>query len=580
MRIAVFSTESSGSGAARAMRRLVAGLAKRGHHVDLLLPADGRAPASAIQFHPEDDAPDALELSRFVEDYYIPRRRSPLSDTLFSAQSRGYDLGSFDWLRSYDVLNLHWVQNFLNPEAITRLVDLGRPVVFTLHDMAPFTGGCHYTAGCDGYAHSCAPCPQLNDDACELPRGLLAVKRQAYARPHVAAVAPSRWLAGAAARSGVFAADSVHHLWNSVETDLFRPLDPADARAALGIDPDARTILFGAYHNSERRKGFRHLMAAIRRLRLRSEIRELVDAGKLKVLIFGQATPEMDEAGLPVVDLGYVVDDRKLVQAYSAATLVVLPSLEDNQPNILLEAMACATPVVSFAIGGMVDVIEDGVNGRLVPPFDVASLAQAIFDLLMDPAHAATLGAEARQEVVEHGALDVQARNYEALFEKMASSVGRAPVAAPSPAQLGEGEGQRAIAVPNLVSPRMTRPEIMAARERYASGVDRYITPATAAAARLAALESEMEGLSDQLDHQAKLLLSSRAWRLGRLTGLGSALTAAQIAEMGSLSEKLWAVWAVMHSRRWEAMAPLRLFNRLLHRPGESAAPRPGTEKR
>ena len=113
----------------------------------------------------------------------------------------------------------------------------------------------------------------------------------------------------------------------------------------------------------------------------------------------------------------------------------------------------------------------------------------------------------------------------------------------------------------------------MAARERYASGVDRYITPAAAAAARLAALESEMEGLSDQLDHQAKLLLSSRAWRLGRLTGLGSALTAAQIAGMGSLSEKLWAVWAVMHSRRWEAMAPLRLLNRLLHRPRHRCAP-------
>ena len=207
MRIAVFSAESSGSGAARAMRRLAAGLAKRGHHVDLLLPADRRAPASAIQFLAEDDAPEALALSRFVEDYYIPRRRSPLSDTLFSAQSRGYDLGRLDWLRSYDVLNLHWVQNFLNPEAIARLVDMGRPVVFTLHDMAPFTGGCHYSAGCDGYAHDCAPCPQLNDDACELPRAQLALKRLAYARPNVAAVAPSRWLAGAAARSGVFPAE-------------------------------------------------------------------------------------------------------------------------------------------------------------------------------------------------------------------------------------------------------------------------------------------------------------------------------------------------------------------------------------
>ncbi len=157
--------------------------------------------------------------------------------------------------------------------------------------------------------------------------------------------------------------------------------------------------------------------------------------GKLKILIFGQATPEMAEEGLPVVDLGYVVDDGKLAQAYSAADLVVLPSLEDNQPNILLEAMACGTPVVSFAIGGMVDVIKDGVNGRLVRPFDIAALAQAMFDLIMDPAHAAALGAEARREVVEHAALDVQARNYEALFEKMSCEPG---------AGTGRGPGARA----------------------------------------------------------------------------------------------------------------------------------------
>ena len=347
----------------------------------------------------------------------------------------------------------------------------------------------------------------------------------------------------------------------------------------MGIDPDVKTILFGAYHNSERRKGFRHLMAAIRRLRLRPEICQLLDTGKLKILIFGQATPEMTEEGLPVVDLGYVVDDRKLAQAYSAANLVVLPSLEDNQPNILLEAMACGTPVVSFAIGGMLDVIKDGINGRLVPAFDIAPLAQAMFDLLMDPAHAAALGAQARREVVEHAALDVQARNYEALFEKMSASSGPAPVAAQAPAQPAERGEQRAIVVPNSVSPRMTTPAVRAAHVRYTSGTDRYITPQAAAAARLAALDSEMTSISAQLDHQADLLLSSRSWRLSRLTGLGSGLTLGQITGMGSVSEKLWAVWAVLHSRRWEAMAPLRLFNRLLRRPPASAVRPAATEK-
>jgi hypothetical protein len=165
------------------------------------------------------------------------------------------------------------------------------------------------------------------------------------------------------------------------------------------------------------------------------------------------------------------------------------------------------------------------------------------------------------------------------LFEKLSASPGLAPVVAQAPAQPAEWDGQRAIIVPNPISPRMTTPEVRAAHQRYTSGIDRYITPQAAAAARLAALDSEMTSISAQLDHQAELLLSSRSWRLSRLTGLGSGLTLRQITGMGSVSEKLWAVWAVLHSRRWEAMAPLRLLNRLLRRPPKSAVRPAGTEK-
>ena len=211
----------------------------------------------------------------------------------------------------------------------------------------------------------------------------------------------------------------------------------------------------------------------------------LVEAGKLKILIFGQATPEILEEGLSVVDLGYIVDDRKLAQAYNAADLVVLPSLEENQPNVLLEAMACGTPVVSFMVGGMVDVIRDGINGRLVaalryrrPGAGHSRLASG------SPIAPRALGEAARRDVVEHAALDVQARNYEALFERMVANDGPSRRASASPQPM-ETDRHRTVVVPNVVSPRPEAPEVIAAYERFTTGVDRYITPEAAAAASL-----------------------------------------------------------------------------------------------
>jgi glycosyltransferase involved in cell wall biosynthesis len=566
MRIAMLSSESGVGGAARAMRRLAIGLTRRGHEVDILQLAGRPAIPEAIRFEAAPAPSEETGLADFVDEHYVPRRRTPLSDTLFTAQSRGLDLSQLAWLRGYDVLNLHWVQFFLNPESIGRLIGLGRPVVMTLHDMAGFTGGCHYSAGCKGYAANCTPCPQLNEDVCELPRALLAAKRQIFARPNVVAVTPSRWLADAAAQSQVFAPGAVHPLWNSIETDLFRPGDRQAIRAGFGIAPEVRTILFGANNNGERRKGFHHLMAAFRRLQLAPEFAELAKAGRLKILIFGQATPEIEEQGLPVLDLGFITEDRRLAEAYNAADLVVLPSLDDNQPNILLEAMACGTPVVAFAVGGVPEVIRDGENGRLVPPFDTARFARAILDLLLDPAEAARLGEAARRDILAAAALDVQAGHYEALFERMLAARGPAAVDGQLWLEAKEAARQRPTAVPCLVSPRVTSPEIAAARERFRAGIDRYITPELAAAAELKALRAERAELSRQLDEQARLLLGSRSWRLGRLLG-GDGPKAGEIAGMPTVPQKLQAILAVLRSRRWEATAPLRLLGLLRRRP-------------
>ena len=132
-------------------------------------------------------------------------------------------------------------------------------------------------------------------------------------------------------------------------------------------------------------------------------------ADGLGLLLFGEATPEIQSLGMPVTSFGFVSDDEQLAAIYSAADLLILPSLEDNQPNVMMEAMAAGVPVVAFAVGGMKDMIRDRINGRLVAPGDVTALAEAVLDLVKAPAEAAGMGQAARRDILAEATLDGQA---------------------------------------------------------------------------------------------------------------------------------------------------------------------------
>ncbi|NNC00746.1 hypothetical protein HI113_43580, partial [Corallococcus exiguus] len=218
----------------------------------------------------------------------------------------------------------------MSPLVLGKMIEWGVPTIFTLHDMGHFTGGCHYSAGCNGFAAQCQPCHQVHSDELGLIAAGLAAKRANYCKPNVRAVSPSAWLAGEADRSAVFPAP-VHVIANSIETDIFHSRDRDAARRALGLEEGTRAILFGVYDDAENRKGYRRLIEVLERAMAIPAFADLVSRDSIRILAFGKSGHDLNEIGIPSMSLGWVGDDQRLSEIYRAADLCVLPSSEDNQ---------------------------------------------------------------------------------------------------------------------------------------------------------------------------------------------------------------------------------------------------------
>lgn len=312
-----------------------------------------------------------------------------------------------------DVVNLHWVRGFVDYGAFFRSRPPGQPVVWTLHDMNAFTGGCHYTAGCDRYIDACGACPVLEstdpEDASfqvlQRKRAILAARTGGPL--HV--VAPSRWLAAEAKRSRLFADLPVSVIPYGLETDVFVPHDRQAARQSFNLPADLKIILFIAHVVTDPRKGLARLDEALARLGPQNDV---------ALLLVGQGTPTLT-APVQCLRSGLVNDDATVSRLYSAADLVVVPSLEDNLPNTVLEAMASGTATAGFAIGGIPDMIIPGETGFLADPADPQSLDRALAEALADPARLAALGRGARARVEREHTLARQAERYLDLYRSL-----------------------------------------------------------------------------------------------------------------------------------------------------------------
>jgi glycosyltransferase involved in cell wall biosynthesis len=420
MKIVHLNTFDVQGGAARAAYRLHKGLLQIGQDSVMLSRyrvSGDRTVKQVCAVSPAQDYRDTSFAS--IQHQYIDSNRTALSNTLFSLPYPGFDLSQLEQVITADVINLHWVALFQSPMTLAKLFALGKPIVWTLHDMWAFTGGCHYSAGCDGYQHDCMNCPQLANNPFQLAAAILKDKINAFATANLTIVTPSRWLANCARTSKLFADQRVEVIPYSLETDVFTPLEKAKAKRRIGISPETVTLLFGAASADESRKGLTELVEAVHYCLEDPKFQQLVLGNQLEILCFGYAGDRLQSLPVPVRSLGYIDSDHELSALYAAADVFVLPSLEDNLPNTLLESLSCATPVIAFEVGGIPDLIQPGVTGRLVPVRDTHQLAEALLDCVFNLSHYEQMGQNGRAVMADGYAITVQAERYLRLYQAL-----------------------------------------------------------------------------------------------------------------------------------------------------------------
>ncbi|NET53852.1 MAG: glycosyltransferase, partial [Merismopedia sp. SIO2A8] len=184
-------------------------------------------------------------------------------------------------------------------------------------------------------------------------------------------------------------------------------------------NPDVTTIMFGAVSAQEDRKGFAELIQAFLHCQKHPQFRQQIDDGKLKILCVGHTSDLINILGIPALSWGYVDSDETISQLYSASDLFILPSLEDNLPNTMLEAMSCGTPVLAFNVGGIPDFVKPGETGWLVPVRDTVALAKALLTCIFDADERERLGERCRQKIASECSLETQAKKYVELFQDL-----------------------------------------------------------------------------------------------------------------------------------------------------------------
>ncbi|MDO9095621.1 MAG: glycosyltransferase [Rubrivivax sp.] len=344
----------------------------------------------------------------------------------FSVNAWGGELAARLRALAPDVVHLHWLNaGFVS---VAEIAALRLPVVWTAHDMWPFTGGCHYDQGCGRFeTQGCGACPlQQRLQAWPLPSQRLTAKVAASAAAHLHFIGPSHWMASVAQRSPVARQRPVQVIPNAIDSRRFKPLDRQAARALFGLPAEQPLVLFGAVNaQADARKGFAHLQGALQRLQAQG-----ATCGAALCVFGGPSRGTGTLHGLPVHEMGHLHDEESLVAMYSAADVFVAPSLQDNLPNTVLEANACNLPSVAFDIGGMSDLIEHRVSGWLAPAGNTDALADGLAHALQHPHWRQAAGRAARAAVLARFDYPVVAAAHGALYRRLLSR-SQVPAAAP-----------------------------------------------------------------------------------------------------------------------------------------------------
>lgn len=328
-----------------------------------------------------------------------------------SIANTGVSITNNPYYKEADVIHLNWInQGMLSINEIGKILSSGKKVVWTMHDMWPFTGICHHAGTCERYTGSCGMCPYLSSPSKgDISHSTFLRKLKAYSKGHITFVACSKWLEKLAASSTITNSHSLISIPNPIDTKMYHPMSKYSIRKDLNLPSDMKIVLFAAAKVSDRRKGIDYLIEAANVLSKREK-------GNMLFLVVGNDGAKISSQ-LPYssYNIGYV-DSEKMMNMYNVSDLFVTPSLQDNLPNTIMESMACGTPCVGFNIGGIPEMIQHKSTGYVANYKDAEDLATGI-SWVLNEADAETLSSNSREFVIRNYSQEEIVKRYIELYK-------------------------------------------------------------------------------------------------------------------------------------------------------------------
>ena len=414
MRVLIVNTSERTGGAAVAANRLMKALNNHGVKAKMLV------------MHKESDSLTvaALPKSPLLHWHFLWERLVIFFHLHFSRRhlfevdiaNAGTDITRLREFREADLIHLHWInQGMLSLGGIRKILRSGKPVVWTMHDMWPATAICHLTLGCRNFTTQCRNCRLLPGKGSEsdLSTTVWQRKQRMVEDENIYYVACSRWLEQEAKASALLRGQKITSVPNPIDTHIYNRCDRREARRQLDLPENIRMILFVSQRVTNANKGMDYLVEACRLMaEQHPEMREHTG-----VMILGGHSEEVaGQLPFKAYPLGYVNDEQRIVSVYSAADVFVLPSLSENLPNTIMEAMACGVPCVGFKVGGIPEEIDHRRNGYVAEYRNAEDLARGIRWILFEADYEA-LSESAVRKVAQSYSQQSVAMRYISVYE-------------------------------------------------------------------------------------------------------------------------------------------------------------------
>ena len=378
MKILIINKSDTVGGAAIAAKRLKDALQSNGHSVKMLV-QEKLSDDETIFSTTTNGLKKYYNILLFILErvYFLFFEKSKAVRFSFSPAVAGENITKHPLVKEADVIHIHWFnQGFLSLKNLKQLLRLNKKIVWTLHDMWAFTGGCHYSGNCENYKINCGNCKFLKKPGeKDLSTRILKKKQRILQNSNMQIITCSNWLANKARESSLLKDFSIKAIPNPIDTSIFHPKDKPKLREQMGLPQNKKLILFGAANIMDERKGLKYLVSALEKIKLENP--ELAENSE--ILLFGKSNEEfLAQLPLKVNNLGLIKGESNISNVYAVADVFVLPSLEDNLPNTVMESLACGTPVVAFNAGGIPEMVDHKKSGYLAEYKSVGDLADGV----------------------------------------------------------------------------------------------------------------------------------------------------------------------------------------------------------